>query len=157
MGITFDGVKTHDHADFGSLQRGFDEIEMEMLNEFVTDTYNEFVGRVAEGRNMSIEDVDSLARGRVWIGSDAVANGLVDEIGSLNDAISYAASMAEINNYDIIELPKQKDPWESFMKEFSGGAKAKVGQWVFGDEYEWIQKAEQVKTMKEFRRGCHTK
>ncbi len=57
MGITFDGVKTHDHADFGSLQRGFDEIEMEMLNEFVTDTYNEFVGRVAEGRNMSIEDV----------------------------------------------------------------------------------------------------
>lgn len=147
MGITFDGVKTHDHADFGSFQRGFDELELAMLNEFVTDTYNEFVSRVAEGRNMSVENVDSIARGRVWIGADALENGLIDEIGSLNDAIAYAAAQAELEEYDILELPKQKDPWESFFKELSGGAKTQIGEWVFGEEYKWIEKVEEVKTM----------
>lgn len=147
MGINFDGVKTHDHSDFGSMQRGFDDMEMALLNEFVTDTYNEFVGRVAEGRDMTFDEVDSIARGRVWIGTDAIENGLVDEIGSLNDAIEYAAAQAELEDYKLIELPKQKDPWESFMVKFNGNAKAQVGQWVFGDEYEWIHKAQEIKEM----------
>ncbi|MDC1221477.1 signal peptide peptidase SppA [Salibacteraceae bacterium] len=146
-GITFDGVKTHDHSDFGSMQRGFDEAELAYLNASVTNTYNEFVERVADGRGMTVDEVDSLARGRVWIGTDAIENGLVDEIGSLNDAIDYAASQAELDDYQLIELPKKKDPWETFFKDLSGGAKAEVGEWVFGDEYKWVKKIEEVKSM----------
>ncbi len=146
-GITFDGVKTHDHGDFGSMQRGFDEKELAYLNASVTHIYDEFIQRVAEGRGMTTEAVDSIARGRVWIGTDAIEIGLVDEIGSLQDAINYAASQAEIDDYELIELPKQKDPWEEFLKDLSGEAKAEVGQWVFGEEYKWIKKMEEVKSM----------
>ena len=96
---------------------------------------------------MTFDEVDSIARGRVWIGTDALEIGLVDEIGTLNDAIDYAAAQAEIEDYQLIELPKQKDPWESFMVKFSGNAKAQVGQWIFGDEYEWIHKAQEIKEM----------
>lgn len=146
-GVSFDGVKTHDHSDFGSMQRGFDEEEMAYLNASVTNTYNEFVERVADGRGMTTEEVDSIARGRVWIGSDALEIGLVDEIGSLQDAISYAASQAELEDYELIELPKQKDPWEEFFKEFSNNAKSEVGSWVFGEEYQWVKKIEEMKEM----------
>ena len=146
-GITFDGVKTHDHSDFGSMQRGFDEAELAYLNASVSNTYDEFVARVADGRGMTVEQVDSIARGRVWLGSDAIEIGLVDEIGSLNNAIDYAASQAELEDYKLIELPEKKDPWETFIKELSGGAKAEVGEWVFGEEYKWVKKIEEVKSM----------
>ncbi len=146
-GITFDGVKTHDHSDFGSMQRGFDEAELAYLNASVSNIYDEFVARVADGRGMTVEQVDSIARGRVWLGSDAIEIGLVDEIGSLNNAIDYAASQAELEDYKLIELPEKKDPWETFIKELSGGAKAEVGEWVFGEEYKWVKKIEEVKSM----------
>lgn len=147
MGITFDGVKTHDHADFGSMQRGFDEAEMAWLNNMITNTYEDFLAVVAEGRGMTRDEVDSIARGRVWIGSDAVEIGLVDEIGSLEDAIEYAAIEAELEDYDLIELPKQKDPWEAFFEDFAGNTKATVGQWVFGEEYQWLKRIEDIKDM----------
>ena len=146
-GITFDGVKTHDHSDFGSMQRGFDEAEHAYLNASVSNIYDEFVARVADGRGMTVQQVDSIARGRVWLGSDAIEIGLVDEIGSLNNAIDYAASQAELEDYKLIELPKKKDPWETFIKELSGVAKAEVGEWVFGEEYKWVKKIEEVKSM----------
>ncbi|GAB5538254.1 MAG: signal peptide peptidase SppA [Salibacteraceae bacterium] len=147
LGITFDGVKTHDHADFGSLARGFDDAEMAWLNSMISDTYEDFLGVVAEGRGMSRDEVDSIARGRVWIGSDALEIGLIDEIGNLDDAIAYAAQQAELEDYELIELPKQKDPWEAFFEDFSGNTKATVGHWVFGDEYKWLEKVEDIKEM----------
>jgi protease IV len=147
MGITFDGVKTNAHADFGSMKHGFDEAELTLLSEYVSETYREFVSRVAEGRGMTYEEVDSIARGRVWIGADAISIGLVDEIGGMDDAIAYAAKEAGLESYDLIELPKQKDPWESFFEDLSGNAKAQVGNWVFGNEYEWVKKVEELKTM----------
>lgn len=147
MGITFDGVKTHDHADFGSLQRGFDEAEMALLNEYITETYEEFLAKVAEGRGMTVEEVDSIARGRVWVGTDAMDIGLVDEMGNLDDAIAHAAELAELEDYDLIELPKQKDPWEEFFSNFSENSRAQVGQWVFGEHFELIQKVEQIEKM----------
>ncbi|MEZ4720633.1 MAG: signal peptide peptidase SppA [Flavobacteriales bacterium] len=147
MGITFDGVKTNKHSDFGSMKRGFDEAEMALFNDYVTETYEEFIGRVAEGRGMSIEMVDSIGRGRVWVGTDALEIGLIDELGSLDDAIAYAAAQAELNDYDLIELPKKKNPWEEFFEDFSVDAKATVGEWVFGEEYKWVKQIETVKQM----------
>lgn len=150
MGITFDGVKTNDHADLGSMKRGFSEEEMMWFDHLITDTYEEFVARVAEGRGMTVEDVDSIARGRVWIGEDALSIGLIDEYGGLDEAIAYAAEQAGLEKYDLRELPEKEDPLKSFLKDLSGDARMTVAEWVLGDgeELELLQQVQEVKEMK---------
>ena len=147
LGMTFDGVKTNKHADFGSLARDFDEAEISLLNGYLEQIYTEFVQKVADGRGTSYEMIDSIGRGRVWTGGDALENGLVDEIGGLEDAIAYAAEMAELSDYDILELPKKSDPFEKFMKDFGGSMKAQVVEWVLGDEVKWLKKIDEIKKM----------
>jgi len=147
LGMTFDGVKTNKHADFGSLARDFDEAEISLLNGYLEQIYTEFVQKVADGRGTSYEMIDSIGRGRVWTGGDALENGLVDEIGGLEDAIAYAAEMAELSDYDILELPKKSDPFEKFMKDFGGSMKAQVVEWVLGDEVKWLKKIDDIKKM----------
>ena len=147
LGMTFDGVKTNKHADFGSLARDFDEAEISLLNGYLEQIYTEFVQKVADGRGTSYEMIDSIGRGRVWTGGDALENGLVDEIGGLEDAIAYAAEMAELSDYDILELPEKSDPFEKFMKDFGGSMKAQVVEWVLGDEVKWLKKIDEIKKM----------
>ena len=147
LGMTFDGVKTNKHADFGSLARDFDEAEISLLNGYLEQIYTEFVQKVADGRGTSYEMIDSIGRGRVWTGGDALENGLVDEIGGLEDAIAYAAEMDELSDYDILELPKKSDPFEKFMKDFGGSMKAQVVEWVLGDEVKWLKKIDEIKKM----------
>jgi protease-4 len=83
----------------------------------------------------------------VWTGNDALEIGLVDEIGGLEAAIAYAAAEAELEDYDIKELPKKDDPLEQFMKEFAANAKMTVGSWVFGDEMMYLKKIDEIKKM----------
>ena len=147
LGMTFDGVKTNKHADFGSLARDFDEAEISLLNGYLEQIYTEFVEKVADGRGASYQMIDSIGRGRVWTGGDALNNGLVDEIGGLEDAIAYAAEMAELSDYDILELPKKSDPFEKFMKDFGGSMKAQVGEWVLDDEVRWLKRIDEIKKM----------
>lgn len=134
FGITFDGVKTNEHADFGSMARGMDEAELKLLNDYVGQTYREFVGKVAEGRSLDPAVVDSLARGRVWMGSDALANGLVDEIGDLDDAIAYAAEAAGMTDYELKQLPEAEDPFEEMLSEITSDAKVQTARWLFGPQ-----------------------
>lgn len=148
FGITFDNVKTNKHADFASLTRGFDDAEMALLNDYVTEVYTEFVEKVAEGRGMTFEQVDSLARGRVWAGTDALALGLVDEVGGLEDAVAYAAKQAGLEKYDILELPEKEDPFEAFIKDLKGDARSMVTTWMLTeDEARWLEQMQQVKEM----------
>ena len=83
VGITFDEVALHDHAGQPDGMFAPDAVALEAINESVTEVYDAFTQRVAEGRNMTRERVEELARGRVWTGKDALDNGLVDEIGDL--------------------------------------------------------------------------
>src|SRR5690606_4089425 len=92
-----------------------------------------FLERVAQGRNMSIAQVDSLAQGRVWSGVDAKANGLVDELGNLDDAIAAAAEMAGLDSYGIRKYPKYKTGFEQFMEDM-GGVKTKIGESIIQEE-----------------------
>ena len=147
LGITFDGVKTNKHADFGSLARDFDEEEIGLLNGYLEQIYTEFVQKVADGRGVSYAQIDSIGRGRVWTGSDALEIGLVDEYGGLEEAIAYAANKAELEEYDVLELPKKSDPFEKFMKDFGGSMKAQIGEWVLGDEANWLKKIDEMKQM----------
>lgn len=128
IGITFDQVTTNNHAGILSAVRPLDGTEREWLDVMINEVYNEFLERVAEGRGMSVAEVDSIAQGRVWSGTDAMEVGLVDAFGDLQNAIDAAAEMAELEDYEIRELPKMLDPFEELMKEF--GAEATLESYI---------------------------
>jgi len=122
LGITFDGAKTNTYADMLTYSRALREDEKAIIQGFVDDIYGEFKQKVATGRNMTVEQVDAVGQGRVWTGLDAKENGLVDEIGGLEDAIAEAKQLAGLGDYDVIKLPEQKDLFEQIMEDFTGQA-----------------------------------
>ena len=122
IGLDFDGVKLHDHADAASMHTPIQGQALAAVNESVTKVYDSFIGRVAEGRGMSAEAVDAVARGRVWTGQDAMGKGLVDGMGNLQDAIEMAADMASLTDFDLMEFPEPIDPFEKFISDFTGVA-----------------------------------
>ncbi|MES2800736.1 MAG: signal peptide peptidase SppA [Bacteroidota bacterium] len=110
LGISFDRVQTNQHAVM-SLNKKLTDQERAVIQKEVDQIYDLFKSRVAEGRNMTKEQVDVIARGRVWTGRDALRIGLVDELGGLNDAIAYAAKTAKIkkDNIKVLYYPKYKE------------------------------------------------
>ncbi|MBL7921460.1 MAG: signal peptide peptidase SppA [Bacteroidia bacterium] len=117
LGITVDTVNTNLHSDVGGPLRGVSATEYEYIQSGVERVYDVFTKRVAEGRKMSQADVDSIGQGRVWTGADALKINLVDEMGGLNDAIAYAAKKAKVTDYKLVELPKQKSPFDFLTKK----------------------------------------
>ena len=110
VGLTFDGVKTHRFADFPSITRPMDNEEKEMMQQYVNRGYDIFLKRCLEGRkNMTYEQLDSVAQGRVWTGMHALKIGLVDELGDLNMAVLRAASLANVHDYMLKAYPPKKD------------------------------------------------
>lgn len=120
LGVTFDVVKTNDHADYISVTRPMTPYEEKVITNDVERIYKVFVNHVSEGRSMPEALVDSLGQGRVWSGTDGVETGLVDLTGGLQDAISIAATMADLEDYRITSLPEQKDPFTQIMEELTG-------------------------------------
>ncbi|MBM3427331.1 MAG: signal peptide peptidase SppA, partial [Bacteroidetes bacterium] len=118
LGITIDRVETHPHADYFSVLKPFDEVEMAKMNEMIIGIYDDFLGRVSKGRGMTIAQVDSIARGRVWTGMEAQKIGLVDEVGGLKEAIQFARQKAGLaDEVKIKTLPQMEDP----ITELLGG------------------------------------
>lgn len=117
LGITIDTVNTNPYAGIGSIYRPVSPLEAQVLQQGVEETYTTFITRVANGRHMNVADVDSIGQGRVWAGVDALRIGLVDTLGSLDDAIAIAARKAKLGtDYRIKTLPVLKDPFEEFLK-----------------------------------------
>jgi len=116
FGITIDTVNTNKNAGIGSIYRPVTELEAQVIQQGVEDVYTTFITRVADGRGMAVADVDSIGQGRVWAGIDALRIGLVDTLGTLDDAIAIAARKANLGtDYRIRKLPVQKDPFEDFL------------------------------------------
>ena len=107
LGITFDRASTNTHAGM-SLNRKLTPKELESIQNEVDEIYDQFLGRVAEGRKMTKEQVNVIARGRVWTGQDAKKIGLVDELGGLTDAIAFAAKQANIKEPKVEYFPHNK-------------------------------------------------
>ncbi len=115
VGLTFDVVKTNENADFGTIVEPLTPYQMTMLQKHVGNTYNDFTSLVARTRGLRQSYVDSIGQGRVWAGVDALALGLVDELGGLDKAIAYAAEKANLTDYSIKNYPKQKDMMEMLL------------------------------------------
>lgn len=115
LGVTFDGVKTGPYADMGSPFREMSEGEKRFFQTTVDTIYHTFKSRVADGRSRSIDYIDSIAQGHVWSGTDAKTIGLVDEVGSLKDAIKYTAGLIKASDYQLKEYPARKDLFAQFL------------------------------------------
>lgn len=150
VGITFDTVKTGKYAVLGSPFYEINSQEGAIIQQSVDDFYDYFLKRVADGREMTKEQVNEIAQGRVWTGKKAKELGLVDELGGLNDAITAAAELAELEDYRIKEYPQTKDPVQQFIDKLSGKETTKAAlKAEMGEElYQYYEYAKEIKNMK---------
>ncbi|MCR5407981.1 MAG: signal peptide peptidase SppA [Bacteroidales bacterium] len=106
--VNFETVKSDPHAGAGGIFTGLDAEEEAWYQKEIEDIYTNFLNVVAAGRDMTPEKVDDIAQGRVWAGKDALKIGLVDETGSLLDAIDYIAKEAGLSKYKIVVAPEKQ-------------------------------------------------
>jgi len=107
-GITWDVEKTAEFADINTVARPQTPRELAIQQSIVNDLYDRFITLVADSRGLSRSAVDNVAQGRVWSGEDALAVGLVDEIGGLEAAIAHAAELAELDSWAVNEYPRPR-------------------------------------------------
>lgn len=126
LGLTFDRASTNKHG-LMSTNKKLTEEELKIIQEEVDFIYAEFLSRVAEGRGMTTEAVNRMARGRVWTGADALKIGLVDELGGMNAAVKYAAKKAGIKDVKIKYWPEKKtEPFEDLIEQFMESEQAEA-------------------------------
>ncbi len=133
VGVNVESVGSNKHSDMMSLMRPFDAAELAYMQASVEDIYELFVNLVATSRGLSVERVDQIAQGRVWAAADALEVGLVDEIGTLQDAISYAAALADLpssDDYSVASYPAVPSFFEQLMSQLGGsgfGSDSRLG------------------------------
>lgn len=130
LGINTEVLKTHEYADLFDLSRPLTSSESDVIQRNMDKGYESFLTRVAEARGMTRDEVDAVARGKVYTGQAALDAGLVDIVGDLDDALNVAAEMAGIEEFLIDTYPKRKDLFEALF----GSANAQIKSLMFG----WI-------------------
>lgn len=124
LGVTFDGVTTNKYSDYETelvLGKNPDEI-MKRMQTYVDRGYQNFLNIVSEGRGMKPAQVDSIAQGRVWLATDAIKIKLVDQIGSLDDAVKKAAELAKTKEYHTKAYPGKGNWLDTFMPKENKGS-----------------------------------
>lgn len=144
LGITIDTVNTNKHSDVGTILRGVTKEEHAYIQQGVEKIYDVFITKVGEGRHMQKGDVDSIGQGRVWSGADAIKINLVDELGGLNDAISYAAKKANLKDYKTRDYPKRKDPILEMLGASQEEMETRAIKSKLGEQYIYIQQLKHV-------------
>jgi len=147
LGFSYDGVKTNKMSDAVSINRAFRPEEKMLMQQYINNGYELFVKRCAEGRGKSVDEIKSIAEGRVWTGEDALKIGLVDALGGLDDAIKMAAEKAELTDYQIREYPEKEDFATKLMKSFTGDVETKFLKSRLGEHYQILQKVKEYENM----------
>ena len=128
-------VNSNKHADMYNCLRPLTKAETAYMQTTVESVYQRFTSIVAEGRDMTIEQVENLAQGRVWTGAEAVENGLADEIGNIEDALLYAAlsidDVSDLEDVQVVEYPKPLTTLETLMESLNGSAPAVLAGTAF--------------------------
>lgn len=148
LGVTFDGVKTAPEADEMTVTKPLTPMQKKYFQNEVDSIYHDFKSRVADGRKKTIGYVDSIAQGRVWSGERALQLGLVDRLGSLQDAIDCAARMAKTSDYKLKEYPEPKTFLELLLGNYKRSARMTAVKEEMGEEgykvYNTIKKVKAV-------------
>lgn len=153
MGIYTDQVGTHKNSNDYSVFQPMDNTFREVITQSIETIYTTFVNRVAQGRNMTFEEVDEIAQGRVWTGIDAKRLGLVDEIGGLDDAVAYASELVNTSDYKVRNFPVFERTLEDFFMEntpfFMAKTKEQLIKEEIGEEnYQIIEKIRNINSRK---------
>lgn len=121
LGIKFDEVKTNRNSAFGSSARPMNADEQAILQGYINRGYSLFLKRVADGRKMSVQQVNEIAQGHVYLGQDAITLKLVDELGGIDQAIAKAAKLAKLDSYYTSSYPGKPDILSTLMSDIQGG------------------------------------
>jgi protease-4 len=144
LGITFDEVKTGKYSDLGNVSRPLTTDETGILQQQVDQIYFTFTKKVADGRNKDRSYIDSIGQGRVWTGEQALGLGLVDRLGSIENAIQSAAKMANIEEYRLVNYPALSDPIQSFLGNTSNNISVWFMKREMADAYPYYKQAKQI-------------
>lgn len=148
IGITEDYVNTNKNSNFLSVTRPMTQFEKDYFQRYIEVGYDTFISRVAEGRNMKKEQVDSIGQGRVWSSENAMKNGLIDLYGGIGDAVKLAAKKAGLKRYRIVSLPKIKDPFEQILNELYGNVSLKILKDKIGSQFKLYEEMNRISNMK---------
>lgn len=122
--VTITPVNSNEHSDMMNGMRALDQKEVAYMQASVENIYDKFTKLVSEGRGMPVARVDEIAQGRVWTGADALEIGLVDEIGTLEDAINYAAlsidGVTGVQDVQLVGYPKPQSTMEILLESLTG-------------------------------------
>lgn len=140
LGITFDEISTSENSGWATITKPLNNVQKKFIQNSVDRIYIDFVTRVASGRNMTFEKVDSIAQGRIWSGINAKEIGLVDTLGGINLALDIAAKSAKIEDYKIVEYPVQKETVEKIMEMFSTKILSEINSSIFNEQLNQIEK-----------------
>lgn len=149
LGVTTDGVGTGLYSDLGNVTREMKPAERAIIQKSVEQIYDEFTSKAAQGRRLTQDSIKVLGGGRVWSGLQAKERGLVDKLGTLDDAIAMAAKKAKLKSteYKIVYLPKVKTFLEELTESFETKATAKIEQIQFGELYPLVMQARSLQKM----------
>lgn len=145
LGITTDVVKTNPYADFGNSTRAWTPIENAAMQRDIDAIYTLFKKRVADARKLSAEQVTNIAKGRIYSGVDAKAIGLIDNIGTLDDAIAEAKKLAKLNAINVVQYPAVKGGYELFLNTFLNESEEHILAKFFRKEISSYKEIEKLK------------
>lgn len=148
LGITIDTVNTNKHSDVGTVLRSTTTEEHAYIQQSVEHIYDVFITKVASGRHMQKNEVDSIGQGRVWSGADAIKINLVDELGGIKEAIAYAAKQAKLSNYKTVDYPKQKDLLEELLGNSKEEMETRAMKANLGEQYIYLKQLKNVLHLK---------
>lgn len=153
LGVTFDGVKNAPYADLPSTSRPLTPDEAKRIQNSVDTIYALFKNHVVQGRKLTQAEVDSIAQGRVWTGTDALKIHLVDKLGGLNTAIASAAGMAGVKDYRVVTFPEPQDKLSALLRKLknntaaSAAVKTAIKEEMGSEEYQWYEKLQSFRKM----------
>jgi protease-4 len=136
IGITFDEVKTGEVGELVTITRPLTQVEKAVWQKKTEDIYNSFTAKAAEGRHMSVEELRKVASGRVWTGAQAKEHGLVDVLGTFEDAVQIAARKAGVeDDFKIRYYPKQKTFIEEWLTDAEDYTNTRILKGELGEQY----------------------
>jgi len=148
LGITFDGVSTAPYADAGSTLKPLGTKEQQLIQSMIERIYAQFKQKVAEGRKRDTAYIETIAQGRVWSGEDALRIGLIDRLGSLQDAINCAARMAKIgDDYGVREYPQTESWFNTILNKKKTEPAAMIREELGEENYKIFQQMKKIKAM----------
>jgi protease-4 len=146
IGITFDRVNTGKLSDLGMPTKKYSPEEELFFNKMIAEGYENFTSKAAEGRKMPIDTLKKYASGRVWTGLQAKENGLIDELGGLEDAVAEAVKAAKLTDYAVKYYPKQRNIFEELQEEgFEFMRKKLYDEEIGNDMRDYLKEYERIK------------